>query len=288
MCEHFYLTLVSNSSKGIFPDNKTTHFKTHLSKRVSLTGQWEVGIAEIHYPYSFSTILDREFWIGYEFDVSKFPIAKDGESEEEEEGESAADESGYHTGAVSMSAIRVDNGVGRSVIRFPGGTYSTIDSLILTMTRDLEFQKVAAISTHQARIQIQVKPGVIRLIPSSALRRIFNLTGIEIKDFVEGVNASNIEACIPTQMYVYTDIVEPQHVGDVLAPLLRIVNIDNTQYVFGNQIANIFTHPHYIPLLRKEFQQVEIDIRDDLGYYLPFMQGSLNVKLHFRKIRENK
>lgn len=287
MTDHFYVTLPSNSSTIYFPDNKTSHFKTQLFKRISLQGLWEVGIAEIHYPYTFSTISDKDFWLGYEIDLATLPVAIEGEDADEREEEEEGDgESEYETGG-SGSEISNDGGVGRGTIHFPGGAYSTIESLLSVMIKNRDFGRLADISTFQARIQLKLKPGVIRLILSTALQRIFNLVGIDVKSFTEGVNATNIDACIPTQMYIYSDLIEPQYVGDVLAPLLRIVNIDNTQYVTGNHIVNVFTHPHYVPLMGREFQQIEIDIRDDLGYYIPFTHGTLNVKLHFRKIKEN-
>jgi hypothetical protein len=42
----FYLTLPSNSSMEIFPNNKTTCYTTQLHKRLELDGVWEVGLVE--------------------------------------------------------------------------------------------------------------------------------------------------------------------------------------------------------------------------------------------------
>ena len=81
MSEQFYLTLPSNSSMDIFPDNKITHFKTQLCKPIVLQGEYEVGIAEVHYPCTFRAISDSDFWVGYEFDPSRLSTTT-----EEEEG----------------------------------------------------------------------------------------------------------------------------------------------------------------------------------------------------------
>src|SRR5206468_10454899 len=52
----FYLTLPSNSSQQFFPDNTLTEFTTKLPSTIELTGEWEVGLAEIMFPRSWYTI----------------------------------------------------------------------------------------------------------------------------------------------------------------------------------------------------------------------------------------
>ena len=39
-----------------FPDNKTSHFVTKLSRTPQLDGEWEVGLAEIVYPHTWYNI----------------------------------------------------------------------------------------------------------------------------------------------------------------------------------------------------------------------------------------
>lgn len=48
--EGFYITLLSNSSFHLFPENRTSKFKVHLNKEVILDGDWSVALAEIIYP----------------------------------------------------------------------------------------------------------------------------------------------------------------------------------------------------------------------------------------------
>ena len=48
----FYLTLPSNSSMQIYPTNTLTNFNTQLPNSLFLDGDWEVGVAEIQYPYT--------------------------------------------------------------------------------------------------------------------------------------------------------------------------------------------------------------------------------------------
>ena len=48
----FYLHLPSNSSLDKFPNNTLTEYRVGLPQTISLTGEWEVALTEIHYPHS--------------------------------------------------------------------------------------------------------------------------------------------------------------------------------------------------------------------------------------------
>ena len=81
-------------------------------------------------------------------------------------------------------------------------------------------------------------------------------------------------------MYIYTDIVENVIIGDTEAPLLRIVE---TAGNFGDIIHQTFEPLRFIPLRRKSFDSIEIDIRDAYGQPMSFESGILTVTLHIRR-----
>ena len=85
-------------------------------------------------------------------------------------------------------------------------------------------------------------------------------------------------------LYVYCNLIEPWLVGDSRAPLLHIVPIEGHN---GQMITKTYQHIHYLPLLQKHFQTIEIDIKKDTGEHVPFELGKLVVTLHFRKQRPN-
>ncbi len=58
---HFYLTLPSNASTDIFPDNKTTEYRVSLPQTLDLEGDWEVGLYSILYPNSSYTLQDDPY-----------------------------------------------------------------------------------------------------------------------------------------------------------------------------------------------------------------------------------
>ena len=83
-------------------------------------------------------------------------------------------------------------------------------------------------------------------------------------------------------LYVYSSIVEPRIVGDKIAPLLRIVPITGRH---GEMVAARFDHVQYMPVLSREFEAVEIEIRDDTSRPVPFERGKVTVTLHLRRRR---
>ena len=49
----FYLGLPSNSSMDIYPNNTLAQYLTNLPRRISLHGDWECGLTQIHYPHDW-------------------------------------------------------------------------------------------------------------------------------------------------------------------------------------------------------------------------------------------
>ena len=72
--------------------------------------------------------------------------------------------------------------------------------------------------------------------------------------------------------------------GDIKASLLRVVDSSGN---FGDLIHRLYTTPRYDPVSRKEFNTVEIDIRDDTGRPVPFEFGKVVATLHFRRSRNS-
>ena len=84
--------------------------------------------------------------------------------------------------------------------------------------------------------------------------------------------------------YVYCDAAEAISVGDIKAPLLRVVDASLN---FGNFIHRLYTTPQYVSISRKEFNTLEIDIRDGSGRPVLFEFGKVVATLHFRWSRNS-
>ena len=80
-------------------------------------------------------------------------------------------------------------------------------------------------------------------------------------------------------IYIYSDVVASQVVGDVQANLLRVIAPKGSH---GDVISENFEHIFYNDVRFKSFNTVEILLRGDTGRVIPFLGGVVEVTLHFR------
>jgi len=83
-----------------------------------------------------------------------------------------------------------------------------------------------------------------------------------------------------SSVYIYCDILEHVTVGDTKAPLLRIVDKDRKKR--GN-VHQTFNPILYVPLQKKNFDTVEVNIMSDTGRPVPFRYRKSFVVLEFRR-----
>lgn len=238
------------------PENKISHFKTQLPKCISFKDEWEVGLVEIHYPCSFSIIEQKELLFLYQ---------------------------GWSETYLKEPRPNLNTLKEETVFLRESPDFTSIQDLVDYLQTHPDVTPIFDISLRENKIEIKLQERIVKLKLSRGLENIFGLSDTMIAQTVQG-RPVNERTLYPSQMYVYCDLVHPQLVGDVFAPLLRIVNVDTSRYLSDTHGVEIFTHPHYVPLVKREFQSVEIDIRRHLGTYLPFVRGQLNVKLHFRRV----
>ena len=81
-------------------------------------------------------------------------------------------------------------------------------------------------------------------------------------------------------MYVYCDIASPSLVGDVQTPLLRAIALKGE---WDDTISEVCHNPYYVPVARRGFDTIEININTQLGAPMPFTGGNSVAVLHFRR-----
>ena len=81
-------------------------------------------------------------------------------------------------------------------------------------------------------------------------------------------------------LFVYCNVREPQIVGDSYVPLLRTVAIKGAH---GEYVTKTYGEPHYVPVNTDELSVIEMNIKDDTGQDVPFIDGKVVCKLHFRQ-----
>lgn len=242
----FYVTLSSDSSMEYFPDNTISHFVTRLPSSLELKGEWEVGLSEFMYPHTWHNVTAQTNLIGFGINDDKKEMGR----------------------------------------RIPEGFYASVPDILKALAIEDYKNKIQfGYNSITKRVQIQVK-NKARVILYDGLAQLlgFNPTEIDSSDLHPEITVDSPYVADPSAHFrvllVYTDIVEPQIVGNVLAPLLRIVNVTGGD---GEMICAKFDRPHYLPVNRKLIDTIEIFIRTHLGELTPFQRGRSYVKLHFRQ-----
>ena len=98
---------------------------------------------------------------------------------------------------------------------------------------------------------------------------------------IKGDRPCNLQTGIHA-LYIYCDLLQFTHVGDVKAPLLRVV--DSGEEI-GGVVTRYYERPRYVPLQKKSFDSIQIVIRDDLGEKIQFESGKVLLTLHFRRVQ---
>lgn len=274
---HFYLTLPSNSSSKYFHENTLTRFTTKLLGAVSLSGDWEVGLSEIIYPHTWLTV-DRGDAL---FSVS------------------CATSCTLPNSDLTVPPYNIE-------LRIPYGYYDSVHDIVReinkTMSKILPYANIVAVNKDEnqmPKLKYNESSKRVHFVMfrgqslnfSSTLATILGVSAKQnpskprdedtfgwfagnVSDITKGIN----------YIMLYCDLLEHVPVGDTKAPLLRIVDATG---VNGEIIHRSFDEPRYIPLQRKNFDSIEIDLRDDLGNPIAFENGKLVVTLHFRQTKSS-
>ena len=84
-------------------------------------------------------------------------------------------------------------------------------------------------------------------------------------------------------MYVYSSLVKDSIVGNVFAPIARVVGLEDKPK--SEIIHREFTVPHYLPLRSSSFNEVVLELTDGMGNSMKFNQGNSVAVFHFKKKR---
>jgi hypothetical protein len=255
MVNQFFMTLPSNSKQG----NTSATFETYLPININLEGDWDVGLAEIIYANTWHNVSGEQNMVRF-YDA--------------------------------------ENNI-RQIIYIPPARYESVKDLLHTIqtsidivsTRDkINYGKMLLFSYNDLKktVQFTVLSDVIKNVKLSPhLLYMLGFLEDQLKNIDYKQKKLTLNANHPPDMtggmhylYVYCDIAQPQIVGNVLSPLLEVVNVEG-QYM--HIVNRNYISPHYIPVLRKSFNTITIEVKNDLNQPIPFEFGKTIVKLHFRR-----
>ena len=255
------MTLPSNSSMDVYQNNTAAKYTTILPSRIDLDGEWEVALYEIAFPAHFENVIENSHWI--KFDNVRVDLP-----------------SGKYDHIVEVLSYMVQ--LIQSAETLPDAEMHIVkDELPANLSRNRinvvyeeDRQKVHVIVPQRQKIEFSVKMAdLIGMLTHTHHDTIA----------VKGDRPARIprRKQFPTA-FIYCDIVEPVVVGDSQVQLLRTVNMDvHTEDV--QMIHHVYPSPLYVPLGKKHFESIEINIMTDTGQTMPFAEGKSVVVLHFKR-----
>lgn len=267
----FYMTLLSNSSMNIYPENKTSTFTVQIPRRVRLEGDWDVALAEIHYPYSFFTVQEGEnkLEIKTHLATTNFMDSK---------GKNIPP-------TVTTSTLEIRPGFYedvKEIIKAVNGAIKQATKIVDFFQFDNNSKRVSAKRDNTVQIGATIIAS-IKLHGRMALQLGFRPEE-EISPPLRSPHAANVASGIPDIMLIYCDIIEPQIFGDSCSKLLRtLITSDGSANYFSKPCSIEINQLQYLQLQTKQFDTVRIDLRDISGKLMPFQFGTSSVKLHFKK-----
>ena len=223
----FYVTLPSNSSPNLFPNNQAGHFFVKLPQTIDVSSHYEVGLVEIQFPNSFCNVEEDDMWIQY------YPPVEEGVEPK-----------------------------GPLHLVVPPGMYRSLDAIIIAVERQILY--IETIEGKRGIITLNYnktsKKTSIKLNEQGAEMRMSEklkkLLGFPYSDLTYNrpqLNGESGETDMEdelTSVFVYCNLVAPRTVGDVMVPLLRTVPITEKTSL---SILRIYDKPHYMPLSRFSF-----------------------------------
>ena len=250
--DHFYVDLPSNASLDMFPNNTLANFKVKLPHPIRSTIPYKVALVEMIYPHKHLNIAEKEAYLEcYEkpYDTST-------------NRERLYIPSGIYERPVDITSVL------NPMVRFHGFRFDFIDEI--NRFRSIGGQK------NKIRKFVNFSGNLAKMLGYG--------DGTDEHVLVELNEDAKYSPDFRTDrspLFVYTNIIEHQVVGDSLSKVLRIVNFERAQD--SGLTCEKYLRPYYLPVDRQVLDVIEINIKDIAGSAFPFVSGSpVILKLHFR------
>ena len=103
----------------------------------------------------------------------------------------------------------------------------------------------------------------------------------EIREYTSA-NVANVDTV--NAICVYCDVIEHRTVGHTLAPLLAVLPVTGKS---GAYVSKRYNKIQYHPVLKKNFSDIHILLRDNQAKRIRFRRGKVIVTLHLRPRKLN-
>ena len=250
----FYLTLPSESSKDLFPENNASEYNVRLPHWIDLKGNWEIGLHSIAYTRrNIIHHLDGTILYGYPEHDGTTTTATTGKMQKH---------------------------------------YSSVDEYVSNINESLEESHVNKTEIEftlntNGKVTITLRDGYgVRLRREQAIVLGFmNFEDSAETYYVQYTKTGSYKANLhrETNILVYCNIVQPQIVGDKLLPLVATVPYQKTSEPYDETFYAV-ENIHYIPVQTKAFQNVKVHLKSSTEEFIPFEHGRAAITLHLKPL----
>lgn len=268
--DQFYVTLMSNSSYQDNPENTTASFTVTLPRNLNLVGDWGVALAEVHYQNTLNNVVKGH---------NKIII-------------DVEHKNGKNADIITLHQYEYE---------IPEGYYSNLAEIVDAINTATSITSVS--QPNQPTFHID-KDGVTLTITSPLCGADDGHFTCYTKVVFEGrlamqfgypYGADVINTKLnhmprvffgyPSEILVYTDIIEPQIYADIHGKILRTIPTLRPDTRYGDVILWSFNPLHYMRLVKKDFKTVTIELRTSSGDSVAFAFGTTHLLLHFKKLK---
>jgi hypothetical protein len=285
----FQITLISNSDRSLelYPDNTVAKFRTKLFNEITLHGPHEIAITEFQCPVSFRNIDSNEYDVCM-LDTTINTIPRDRNAKT---ATVTIRDNDTNPEDMQIQSVTSQRAQGWAIVRtIPPGYYASAKE-VANVINDMDIcQKKLAMfyDSLSRRVGVSMNAKGMQFFFSPKL---YKMLGYKPDTPYVTANSAapyppSMFHTIPTQLFVYCDLVEPQLVGDSKSSLLRVVGMDYELDSLNNGklFTKIYDTPDYLPLLKNSFDTIGIDIRTYEDRPVPFHSGPSMVKVRIRPV----
>ena len=303
----FYITLLSDSSFSTFPNNTLSSFQSLLPQPINLeSDNWLVGLAEISYPtgvdsinvpVQFDDVKNYNVLLLHGFFRVQFKVGI------------------YESGVNLYQKIYQEvNKIADTVLM--EYFLTELQKVLNSHYREIQYYKLSGKQWKPVSVTVKAHKLYLNTIMDSRFStiyfpaRIYNGVGDLINTIKNNTADLNVLETLNREVYaevvkdlnqlrlkhsftiaqpyyqmdtepifIYSDIVEPQIVGNVYAKCLRVI-----QFPLSSGY-HIFNSPYYLPVEKTSFQSIGIQLLNKFGEHALF-SNSISpciVVLHFKR-----
>ena len=279
----FFVSLHSNASLDIFPDNTVSNFRNAFERPICVgSKEWEVALFECSYVHGNPILSKTEFiWMG----IYKDPTTLFG-NYFSIDCHSLDDIVSQLKASSTFEDVKIENNKATLKVNPEAnviGLYlSPKLAAVLGFSRRM-FKLDNSVEANNFYEELKRTTGDLNSPNYRFYTDFYNCLNDPVNVSPEIESDLKVhEQAGNTRLYIYSNIAEAQIVGDVMAPCLRIIPYSGQ---YKEIKSHCFAQPQFVSVNQSELTHIQIYVRNEAGDPVNFDFAPLSVTLKFREKR---